>query len=62
MNSAAIFNITDIGNGQGYSIKQLDQGKFVSVLDTIEGVLLGSKFVTFNVFSVTKATDSGTGF
>jgi len=59
INDAAVFNITDLGNGQGYTLQQISgSGKFV----TTSNNLSGHQAQIFNVFSVTKSTDSGTGF
>lgn len=61
ISNAATFNITDLGNGKGYTIEQIsgEASKFTSLLST------GFKVKnppTFSIFSVTKSTDSGTGF
>ena len=60
MNSAAIFNITDLGDGRGYTIQQVQKGRFLSIHG--KAVVLDSQAETFNVFSVTKSSDSGVGF
>ncbi|KIJ38386.1 hypothetical protein M422DRAFT_781472 [Sphaerobolus stellatus SS14] len=57
--NAAIFNITDLGNGQGYTINQTSGGSLSVLLGEISNM---TQTPTFNVFSVTKSTDSGTGF
>ncbi|KAF8588334.1 phosphoesterase-domain-containing protein [Ramaria rubella] len=63
VNEAAVFNITDMGSGKGYTILQVSkEHKFLSLLSEILGVLLGDEASTFQLFSVTKSTDAGTGF
>ncbi|KAF8522873.1 hypothetical protein JB92DRAFT_2886613 [Gautieria morchelliformis] len=49
INNAAVFNITDLGSGKGYTVQQTS-------------VLLGDHRQTFNIFSVTTSADSGQGF
>ncbi|KIJ53617.1 hypothetical protein M422DRAFT_241856 [Sphaerobolus stellatus SS14] len=63
ISNAAVFNITDLGNGQGYTIQQTlgGLGKFLSILAN-EISIVTHQAPTFNIFSVTKSTDSGTGF
>jgi len=62
--SAAVFNITDLGQGQGYTLQQVSggAGKFLSILADGLSIATTHEPLTFNVFSVTKSTDSGTGF
>ncbi|KAF8510409.1 extracellular phospholipase C [Hysterangium stoloniferum] len=62
IDSAAVFAITDLGNGKGYTIKLLSDGRFLAALEASEKIKLGGALGTFKIFSVTKSTDSGTGF
>ena len=63
MNDAAVFNITDLGFGRGYTVQQVSSnGNFVSFSEGNAAVQLGEQQQTFSVFSVTKSTDSGQGF
>ena len=63
MNDAAVFNITDLGFGRGYTVQQVSSnGNFVSLSEGNAAVQLGEQQQTFNIFSVTKSTDSGQGF
>jgi len=58
--SAVVFNITDLGSGQGYTIQQVSSGAFLSINGS--SIVVTQAPSMFNVFSVTKSTDSGTGF
>ncbi|KAF8479385.1 non-hemolytic phospholipase C precursor [Gautieria morchelliformis] len=62
INNAAVFNITDLGSGKGYTVQQVPSGKFISFSENKASVLLGDHQQTFNVFSVTTSADSGQGF
>jgi phospholipase C len=62
VNSAAVFEITDLGNGAGYTIKSLSTGKHFAPLQALKSLDLGEAPGAFKIFSVTKSTDSGTGF
>ncbi|KAF8576244.1 non-hemolytic phospholipase C precursor [Ramaria rubella] len=63
INDAAVFNITDLGSGKGYTVQQVsNEPKFISIISKAIDILVGQQVSTFNLFSVTKSTDSGTGF
>lgn len=64
LNNAAIFNITDLGNGQGYTINSLHSSEFIALSShgKTQEIALNKSPTSFQVFSVTKSTDSGTGF
>ncbi|KAF8588655.1 PLC-E [Ramaria rubella] len=59
---AAVFNITDLGSGKGYIVQEVPGGRFLSMSANGGDVLLGDKSFAFQIFSVTKSTDSGKGF
>ncbi|GJJ10990.1 hypothetical protein Clacol_005219 [Clathrus columnatus] len=64
ISKAAVFNITDLGNGKGYTIDQTSggAGQFLDLLLTELSEIFTHEPPTFSVYSVTKSTDSGTGF
>lgn len=64
MSNAVVFNITDLGSGKGYTIQQVSNGptKFLNPLTTGLSDIVTHNPPTFKIFSVTKSTDSGTGF
>ncbi|KAF8522837.1 hypothetical protein JB92DRAFT_3140917 [Gautieria morchelliformis] len=41
INNAAVFNITDLGSGKGYTVQQVPSGKFFSFSENKTSVLLG---------------------
>jgi phospholipase C len=59
---AAVFNITDLGNGQGYTVENISGKKFLSISGHPLRLVSGDEAGKFSVFSVTKSTDSGHGF
>ena len=66
---AAVFNITDLGFGKGYTVQQVSsgsgggQGQFFSLAQGQGVVAMDHESqARFSVFSVTKSTDSGQGF
>ena len=64
ISDAAVFNITDLGFGKGYTVQEVSGGgAFVSLAGGKGDVALSQEMPpTFDVFSVTKSTDSGQGF
>lgn len=59
---ATVFNITDLGSGRGYTVQEVPSGDFISIGTGGSSVAVGSDTTTFQIFSVTKSTDSGQGF
>lgn len=57
INSAAVFNIVDLGNGKGYSISQVSKNRFLSL--DLGDISLVNQVATFQVFSVTMSSDAG---
>ncbi|GJJ06253.1 hypothetical protein Clacol_000444 [Clathrus columnatus] len=64
IHEAANFEITYLGNDEGYTIKELSSKKFISITHSSKGesLSLGKQATAFSMFSVTKSSDSGTGF
>jgi phospholipase C len=61
IHNAAVFNITDLSFGKGYIVQQVSNGKFVSLSASKTSVQVADQAQTFNIFAVTKSTDSGQG-
>jgi len=59
INSAAVFNIVDLGNGKGYSISQVSKNRFLSLEGDLGDISLVNQATTFQVFSVTMHSDAG---
>ena len=58
--NAGSFEIIDVGAGAGYTLREMKSGKFVVL--TPSGPSLKETPTLFSLFSVTKSSDSGTGF
>jgi len=58
--NAGSFEIIDVGAGAGYTLREMKSGKFVVL--TPSGPSLKDTPTLFSLFSVTKSSDSGTGF
>lgn len=61
ISKAAVFNITYLGNNEGYTIKDISSSRFFSIAN-LESIIINDSPAHWNVYSVTKKTDSGTGF
>lgn len=62
IHTAAVFNITDQGNGKGYTIQDTSSRNFISISKNGKSLSLQRQATSFTIYSVTKSTDSGTGF
>lgn len=62
ISNAAAFNITDLGNGKGFAIQETSSRNFISISNNGKSVSFQKQPTSFTVYSVTKSTDSGTGF